>query len=60
MTLDTFQTRDAGLDERIEALVAKRLSGEWSDEDQKDLDRLVALRHSHLLPIRRLSHRRFA
>lgn len=58
MIIDTFQTRDAGLDERIEALVSKRLGGAWTDEDQRLLDELVAFRHSHMRPARRQFNRR--
>lgn len=49
MDIKGFLASDAGLDERIEELVATRLSGVWTDEDQALLDRLVALRGSHMI-----------
>ncbi len=52
MGLDSFRPLGADLDQEIERLVAKRVRGELSHEEELLLTRLVARRSSEMRPAR--------
>ena len=59
MEFELFMTESGGLDEKIEALVARRMRGDWTEADQVTLDRLIAKRGSSMIRYRK-SGRRYA
>lgn len=60
MMMSDYIVSSSDVDRRIEALVAKRLMGEWTPADDEELDLLVSLRGAHLIPNRGAPARKVA